>query len=184
MPMTGCSERRTVLLADDDVNYITSFARDFGPEWRILSVHTVEDALDMATQERLDLAVVELRLGSSSGIELIRALRNLDSNIKIALVSGYLSVSFAVTSLRAGADIALFKPVSATELLRHLKDPNLLSHGPAEAGWDTPSLARAEWEHITRVLNDCEGNVSMAARKLGLYRQSLQRRLRKYSPRT
>jgi two-component system, response regulator RegA len=171
-----------VLLADDDVNHVAAFASSLPPEWRTLTASTVADAITHVNRERIDLAVIELRIGGAPGLELIRDLRLMTPGVKIALVSGYLSVAFAVAAMRAGADIALFKPVTCKELLRHLEDPLGLDSSGAE--WETPSLARVEWEHITRVLNDCEGNVSMAARRLGVYRQSLQRRLRKYSPRT
>jgi two-component system response regulator RegA len=71
----------------------------------------------------------------------------------------------------------LFKPIHPTEIVRRL--PQLDVEEPA---YVTPTLARAEWEHIQRVLLDCDGNVSEAARRLGILRQSLQRRLRKHAP--
>jgi two-component system response regulator RegA len=75
--------------------------------------------------------------------------------------------------------MVIFKPVSLTEIIQRIED----DHEGAEPDIDdTPTLARAEWEHIMRVLEDCQGNVSMAARRLGIYRSSLQRKLRKYAP--
>lgn len=71
----------------------------------------------------------------------------------------------------------LLNPVHSTEIVRHLSRADEPEHA-----WVTPKLARAEWEHIQRVLADCDGNVSEAARRLGILRQSLQRRLRKHAP--
>jgi two-component system response regulator RegA len=80
--------------------------------------------------------------------------------------------------MRKGAHLVLFKPVHPGEILRQLP-PHV---EPTDQVCVTPTLARAEWEHIQRVLMDCKGNVSEAARRLGILRQSLQRRLRKHAP--
>lgn len=174
------SNIRTVLVADDDVDYLSSCVRGFGAHRRVVTATNAADARAKAKREQLDLVVVELKLGAASGLELIKWFRAEFPDLRIALVSGYLSVAFAVAAVREGANVILFKPVTCDEILREIE-----GRSPAtEPQWETPSLARAQWEHITRVLNDCDGNVSMAARRLGVYRQSLQRRLRKYSPRT
>jgi len=178
--MRGCNIR-TVLVADDDVAFLSACKRGFGASRRVVTATNPEDARELACRERLDLAVIDLRLGTASGLDLIRHLRASYPNLTIALVSGYLSVAFAAVALREGANLTLFKPVTCSEILRQAQG----GLPPTEPSWEeTPSLARAEWEHITRVLNDCQGNVSMAARRLGVFRQSLQRRLRKHSPRT
>ncbi len=85
-----------------------------------------------------------------------------------------------VAAVRAGADIIAFKPITFREIIQRLEEGEEAEEPALD---DTPSLARAEWEHIMRVLSDCDGNVSAAARRLGIYRSSLQRRLRKYAPR-
>lgn len=176
----GC-DIRTILVADDDLAFLSACKRGFGTGRRVLTASNSEDARVLAGREHLDLAVVDLRLGTASGLDLIRHLRAEHPNLIIALVSGYLSVAFVAVALREGANVTLFKPLTCGEILRQAQGG--LAH--PEPDWEeTPSLARAEWEHITRVLNDCHGNVSMAARRLGVLRQSLQRRLRKYSPRT
>jgi two-component system response regulator RegA len=91
--------------------------------------------------------------------------------------------------VRKGVAAVLFKPVHPSEIVRRLcrTDPANPANPadpaePAACDWVTPTLARAEWEHINRVLMDCNGNVSEAARRLGILRQSLQRRLRKHAP--
>jgi len=73
----------------------------------------------------------------------------------------------------------MFKPITLEEMVKRVEEDT-----PTELDLEeTPTLARVEWEHITRVLADCNGNISMAARRLGIYRSSLQRRLRKHAPR-
>lgn len=168
-----------VLVVDDDESLLRSYKRSAGRSRTVLTATHVEAALHLARTEQPELAIVDMRLGSESGIELIRELKRIDGQLLVALVSGYLSVTSTVSAVRAGADTVVFKPTTFDEILRRL-DVN-----EAAADLDeTPTLARAEWEHIMRVLDDCNGNVSMAARRLGIYRSSLQRKLRKYAPQT
>ena len=134
----------------------------------------------MVQKQSFDLAIIDLRLGTSSGLELIRQLKHVQPECTIVLCSGYLSVAAAVAGVHAGADIVVFKPITFREILHSLDKHEQDTLPDLD---DTPTLARAEWEHIMRVLADCNGNVSMAARKLGIYRSSLQRRLRKFAPR-
>lgn len=167
----------SVLVVDDDQSILDSWRRSIGRE---RSVHTARDpgsARKIVRAHHVDLAIVDLKLGTHSGLELVRELRHGSRDLSIALCSGYLSVDITVAAVRAGADVIVFKPVTFKEILRRLQgeveEPDLD---------ETPTLARAEWEHIMRVLADCEGNISAAARRLGMFRSSLQRRLRKSAP--
>ena len=167
------------MAVDDDEHILGGYRRGFGRE---RDVHATTDpamARELARSEPIDLAIIDLRLKGDSGIALTRDLRRERPDLLIALCSGYLSVEIAVAAVHAGANAVLFKPITPREILRRMEE------GPAfEPDLDdTPTLARAEWEHITRVLADCNGNVSLAARRLGIYRSSLQRRLRKFAPR-
>ena len=117
-----------------------------------------------------------------SGLELVRALRSLDENVEIVVLTGYGSIATAIEAIRLGATYYLHKPADADDILSAFARgaaPRLEGDEPEHT---TPSLARAEWEHINRVLVDCGGNVSAAARRLGLHRRSLQRKLQKYPP--
>jgi two-component system response regulator RegA len=167
-----------VLAVDQDEQILGSWARAARDRNIVTAVDAVT-ARQLASTQRPDLAIVDLRLGNTSGIDLIRALKRDVPDLLAVLCSGYLSVAAAVAAVRAGADIVVFKPITFSEILQRIEEsieaPDLE---------DTPTLARAEWEHIMRVLADCNGNVSMAARRLGIYRNSLQRRLRKYAPRS
>jgi two-component system response regulator RegA len=170
---------RRVLIVDDDESVLGAWKRNVSRERHVVTATNTNSALQLAHEHHADLAVVDLRLGNESGLDLIRELKQQHPGLLIVLCSGYLSVSIAVAAIRAGAELVVFKPITFNEILRRIEhesdEPDLE---------DTPTLARAEWEHITRVLADCNGNVSKAARRLGIFRTSLQRRLRKYAPRS
>lgn len=170
---------RTILVVDDDATIVGSWRRSAGSERTVHAAHDHNGVQRLLSQHSFDLAIVDLRIGSTSGIDIVRELRDYSSELPIALCSGYLSVDVTVAAVRAGADIIAFKPITLREILQRLEE-NANAEPDLE---ETPTLARAEWEHIMRVLADCDGNVSAAARRLGIYRSSLQRRLRKYAPR-
>jgi two-component system response regulator RegA len=111
----------------------------------------------------------------------VRDLHALDASTRIIVLTGYGSIATAVEAVRLGAFNYLPKPADVDDLLL------AFSRGPGEVAevsedFQPPTLARAEWEHIQRVLADCGGNISEAARRLGLHRRSLQRKLQKYPP--
>ena len=172
------AESRAVLLVDDDERWVRACERKFRSlGWTVRAAASVTAALAAASEQPPDLAVADVRIGGGPGIDLIEPLRQDHPGCTIAVVSAYLSVALAAVAVRKGADMVLFKPVDPSEIVRRLPLRDL--EAPQ---WVTPTLARAEWEHIQRVLFDCNGNVSEAARRLGILRQSLQRRLRKHAP--
>jgi two-component system response regulator RegA len=169
---------RNVLVVDDDPMLLSAWKRMIVRERKTAGTASdTQTALELAAAQTFDLAIVDLRLGRSSGLDVISELRRAHPEMLIALCSGYLSVDTAVAGVHAGADVVVFKPLTFREVLHKLAEDE-----PPDLD-ETPTLARAEWEHIMRVLADCDGNVSMAARRLGVYRSSLQRRLKKFAPR-
>ena len=130
------------------------------------------------------LAVVDLRMPGRSGLEVVRDLKEVDSATKVVVLTGYGSIATAVDAVRLGATNYLPKPADADDIIAAFTrgDAQPLEGSPTE--YKAPTLARAEWEHINRVLGDCGGNISEAARRLGIHRRSLQRKLQKYPPRT
>jgi two-component system response regulator RegA len=128
-------------------------------------------------------AIVDLRLGEEDGLALVAALVERLPAIEIVVLTGYGSIAAAVEAVRLGASNMLQKPADVDMILaafdKGAQPP--LSEAPV---YEPPSLARAEWEHIQRVLADCGGNISEAARRLGIHRRTLQRKLQKYPPRT
>jgi two-component system, response regulator RegA len=167
---------RTVLLVDDDESLLRAWRRAIDRENHSLT--TASDpasARDFAKSEQPELVIVDMKLGSESGLELVRDLRTTLPASTIVVCSGFLSVASTVAAVRAGADHIVVKPITFSEILQRID-----SDGEApQPELETPTLARAEWEHIMRVLEDCDGNVTTAARKLGIHRTSLQRKLRK-----
>jgi two-component system response regulator RegA len=165
-------EIRRVLAVDEDELATSRYVRGFGPERTVVTTGDPAVARALARSSPWDLAIVELRVGSESGIELGRELKRARPDLAVALCSGYLSIEIAVAAVRAGLDLVLFKPVTAQELLRRIDAADTPEP-------DTATLEHAEQEHIARVLSDCHGNISRAAHRLGIHRSSLQRRLRR-----
>lgn len=175
-------ERRTVLVVDDDDVFRERMARalrDRGYEVR--SAGCYDAALAAAQEDSPEYALVDLRMPGSSGLELVRDLALLDPNTRVVVLTGYGSIATAVDAVRLGAVQFLSKPADADEVIAAFERAELppLATTPEYA---VPSLARTEWEHIQRVLQDCGGNISEAARRLGLHRRSLQRKLGKFPP--
>lgn len=163
------------LLIDDDDVYSRVLHRSLerrGIDLRI--AHDAEAALALARVDPPDFALVDLKLGGESGLNLIAPLRALRADMRIVLVTGYASVATAVEAIKRGADNYLPKPVTAAALLRALRD-----EAPVEETQTMTPLNRLEWEHIQQAMHACDGNVSAAARLLGMHRRSLQRKLAK-----
>jgi len=130
-----------------------------------------------------DRAVVDLNMPGRGGLEVVRDLKERVPGAEIVVLTGFGSVPTAVDAVRLGACNYLHKPAHADMILAAFEHGRSDPLEQAEPEYQPPSLALAEWEHIQRVLTDCGGNVSMAARKLGLHRRTLQRKLSKYAPR-
>jgi len=139
-------------------------------------------AIGLASEESPEVALVDLRMPGRSGLELVRALHAIDPATRIIVLTGYGSIATAIEAMRLGAAYYLSKPADADDVLAALARSEAPPLEPAPADYVAPSLARAEWEHISRVLADCGGNISAAARRLGIHRRSLQRKLQKYPP--
>lgn len=173
---------RDLLVVDDDPvlrERLARALRDRGIEVRTAA--DGDEALECAREQAPAGAVVDLRMPGRSGLELVRELRAIAPETQIVVLTGYGSIATAVEAIRAGAVHYLPKPADADDVLAAFSQG---SRAAAETEPAAPSLARAEWEHINRVLADCDGNVSEAARRLGLHRRSLQRKLAKFPPRS
>jgi two-component system response regulator RegA len=171
------------LIVDDDRVLRDRLARAFRDRGHeVETASGVVEAQEVATRFRPKRAVIDLRMPDGSGLELVRSLRAADDGIEIVVLTGYGSVATAIEAIRLGATYYLHKPADADDILAAFSRGAAPPLTRSEVEHPTPSLARAEWEHINRVLADCGGNVSAAARRLGLHRRSLQRKLQKYPP--
>lgn len=164
------------LLIDDDALFLRTLHRSLqrhGIECEIAT--SSREALAHVTAQFFDFALVDLKLGKDSGLRLIGPLKSVRENMRIVIMTGYASVATAVEAVKAGAHDYLLKPVRVDAILRALADEPPVSE---ERESMTP-LGRLEWEHIQQALRETDGNISAAARLLGIQRRSLQRKLAK-----
>ncbi|MFO0661267.1 MAG: response regulator [Polyangiaceae bacterium] len=176
------AEMRSVMVVDDDDTFRAQLQRALSRRgYEVRSAANVDDALTMARQESPEMAVVDLRMPGPSGLDLVRELKTIDPTTAIVVLTGYGSIATAVEAMRLGAVHYLSKPADVDDILAAFRGDRRPVEGDDEH--EVPSLARVEWEHIHRVLSDCQGNISQAARLLGVHRRSLQRKLSKYPAR-
>ena len=169
-----------VLLVEDDDRFAETLAAEFHDRG-----YAVSRAASLEELARLDVsgvgyAVVDLRLRSDSGLDAVATIKEHSPHARIVMLTGYGSIATAVAATKRGATQYLTKPVEIEELERALLSDD---EDAAEIPDQFQSLDRHEREYIEWVLAQCGGNISQAARRLGLHRQSLQRKLRKYPPR-
>jgi two-component system response regulator RegA len=182
--------RPLVLVVDDDDTYRTALARAFERRgFQVLVAASVAEALAHIETEAPDFASVDLRMpGSASGLELVQRLIARHPSAVVVVLTGYGSIATAVEAVKLGAANYLTKPADVNDLLRAFGvNATVIATAiptrtpPSKPTPDeVPSLARVEWEHISRVVADCGGNISQAARLLRMQRRSLQRKLAKY----
>ena len=173
-------ESRSILVVDDDdvlrMRLEKSFTR------RGLIVYVASDFDTAVAQVKLhkpDLAVLDLKMPGKSGLDLLKELKSISQDMKIVILTGYGSITNAVEAVKLGATNYVTKPADADDVL-HAFDEKL--EAEVEPEFPPPSLASAQWEHIQRVLADCGGNISEAARRLDIPRRTLQRKLKKNAP--
>jgi two-component system response regulator RegA len=176
----SADEKRSILVVDDDDVFRTRLARAFAD--RGLDAREARDgaaAVAAATADSPELAVVDLRMPDRSGLDVVRDLKTIDPTTSVVVLTGYGSIATALEAVKLGATHYLTKPANADEILAAFEGRKRAADSSRECDRDAPSLARMEWEHVQRILSDCSGNISQAARVLGLHRRSLQRKLSK-----
>ena len=170
------SGTRTLLIVDDDAPFRTRLVRAFRDRgFEVTGAGSFDEAIQAAEADTPELALVDLRLPGQSGLEVVKGLKALDATTSVVVLTGYGSIATAVESVKLGALSYLTKPVDADQILAAFD-------GTAAGDYSVTTaqpLARVEWEHIQRVITDCGGNLSQAARVLGIHRRSLQRKLSK-----
>ncbi len=175
---------KAILIIEDDATYGQRLAESFRRKgYQAEAVVDGVSGLEALRSRAFDGVAIDLRLQGESGLTVVRKIKARQPSLPIVVITGYGSIATAKEALRLGAVDYLTKPADAfqieTALGFSVSGPG---EAPAEPGIDVPSLQRVEWEHVQRVLADCEGNVSEAARRLGIERRTLQRKLAKYPP--
>ena len=172
------NELTSLLLVDDDSIFCQVLSRALSKRgYSVTIAHSVEQALPLATANPPEYAVVDLKMAGASGLVLVQALHALDPATRIVVLTGYASIATAVEAIKLGATQYLSKPANADEIAAAFGH----SASTAQALNVQPSTVnRLEWEHIQRVLQENQGNISATARALNMHRRTLQRKLCKF----
>ncbi len=172
---------RALLLVDDDATFVRVLARALSSRgFNVITASTLTEARTLTRQHNPRYCVLDLKLGEENGLRLIPELRTLVPDLRVLLLTGYASIATAVEAIKRGAHDYLAKPVDADAVVRALLDGDSDDDEPPEAPEQPLALRRLEWEHIQRVLTECDGNISETARRLGMHRRTLQRKLSKH----
>jgi two-component system response regulator RegA len=167
-----------LLLVDDDEIFLDVLGKAMGKRgYDVLMSTSIADALSQARKMKPAMAVVDLKLGAESGLDLIPLLTDINPKMNIVVLTGYSSIATAVTAIKRGAADYLSKPVTAGDVIKALSGESQRTEALKE--FSPMSVERMEWEHIQKVLKENDGNISATARSLGMYRRTLQRKLAK-----
>lgn len=167
-----------LLLVDDDETFCSVLQQALQKrDFQVESATNIADAVASAKQFEPVYAVVDLRIGHESGLELVNQLIQINPDIHIVMLTGYSSVATAVEAIKLGATYYLTKPADVNEIIAALDKKKgdssvAISEKPV-------SVKRLEWEHLQKVLIEHDGNISAAARALNMHRRTLQRKLEK-----
>lgn len=168
---------RLLLVDDDEVFCNVLKAALQKRNFEVLIANDVNTGIELAELNLPEYAVIDLRIGHESGLELVKKLISLDDNTRIVMLTGFASIVTAVESIKLGAVHYLTKPANADEIVTALnKNEGDSSVGISESPL---SIKRLEWEHLQKVLMQHDGNISAAARALNMHRRTLQRKLDK-----
>ena len=173
-------EDKSLLIVDDDNPFRERLARAMEKKgFKVSQAEGVKKGIDCVKQEKPAFAVVDLRLCDGNGLEVVKEIQNSNSKSRVVMLTGYGNIPTAVAAIKQGAIDYLSKPADADDVERALlADPNQKAAPP-----DNPMSAdRVKWEHIHRVFELCNRNVSETARRLKMHRRTLQRILSKRSP--
>jgi two-component system response regulator RegA len=174
-------EDRSLLIVEDDKPFLTRLARAMESRGFVVdTAESVGEAVEKARAHPPAYAVVDMRLGDGSGLDVVEAIREKRSDSRTIILTGYGNIATAVTAVKLGAVDYLSKPADADEVYAALTRTGGQRPAPPE---NPMSADRVRWEHIQRVYEMCERNVSETARRLNMHRRTLQRILAKRAPR-
>ena len=172
------NEKPRLLVVDDDYTFGQVLAMALQKRgFEVFVAEDTETAHILAKDNQPQYAVVDLRLGQASGLVLVEELKAINEHMRIVVLTGFASIATAVEAIKLGAVHYLTKPTSTDDIVNALqREGGDVSVEPAS---NPISVKRLEWEHLQKVLMECDGNISAAARALGMHRRTLQRKLSK-----
>ena len=180
-PRVAALEDRTLMVLDDDAPFRARLARALGQRgFDVASVGSVAEARDHLKKQQPAFAVVDLRLEDGSGLEVVETLQRSREDSHAVILTGYGAIATAVAAVKAGAIDYLPKPADIDDIVNALLTGRENRPEPPE---NPMSADRVRWEHIQRVYELCNHNVSETARRLNMHRRTLQRILAKRAPR-
>lgn len=170
--------RPSLLLVDDDTVFVEALSRALVRRgFDVSTAAFVDEALVVASANPPEYAVVDLKMPGDSGLVLVKALKALDEQTRIVMLTGYSSITTAVEAIKLGATHYLSKPADADDIIAAFNKEDGDAQTPVS---DNPiTVERLEWEHIQKVLAEHDGNISATARALRMHRRTLQRKLAK-----
>ena len=172
---------RSLLLVDDDKPFLTRLARAMeGRGFEVDTAESVEEAVRKVKVAAPAYAVIDMRLGDGNGLDVVAAIRERREDAHAVILTGYGNIATAVTAVKLGAVDYLAKPADADDVFAALTRTANDKVAPPE---NPMSADRVRWEHIQRVYEMCDRNVSETARRLNMHRRTLQRILAKRAPR-
>jgi two-component system response regulator RegA len=179
--MPSASDDLSLLIVDDDKPFLNRLARAMEARgYHVTTAETVEAGLAAIAEHPPAFAVIDMRLVDGNGLDVISELKRRRPEARAIILTGYGNIATAVTAVKTGAFDYLAKPADADEIHGALMAS--ADHKPAPP--ENPMSAdRVRWEHIQRVYELCERNVSETARRLNMHRRTLQRILAKRAPR-
>lgn len=167
-----------LLLVDDDLDFCAVLKTALEKRQFVVTLaHDVEAATQIAANQIFDYATIDLKMPGPSGLQLIRVLLQHNPLTNIVILTGYASINTAIEAIKLGASHYLAKPVNADDVVEAFQKQEGNASAPLPKA-PTP-VHQVEWEHIQQVLKETEFNISEAARKLGIHRRTLQRKLQK-----
>jgi len=174
-------EDRTLLIVEDDKAFLSRLARAMeGRGFVVNTAESVGEAVEKVRTSAPAYAVIDMRLGDGNGLDVVEAIREKRPDSRAVILTGYGNIATAVTAVKLGAVDYLSKPADADEIYAALTRAGQQRPVPPE---NPMSADRVRWEHIQRVYEMCERNVSETARRLNMHRRTLQRILAKRAPR-
>ncbi|MGR8934094.1 MAG: response regulator transcription factor [Gammaproteobacteria bacterium] len=173
------ADKARLLLVDDDETFCSVLKPALEKRgFEVFACTDVKSGLTLAEEKEPEYAVIDLRIGYESGLELVSKLISLDDNTRIVMLTGYASIATAVEAIKLGATHYLTKPANTDEIVNALHR----NEGDTSVAINENPLSvkRLEWEHLQKVLLQHDGNISAAARALHMHRRTLQRKLDKH----